>query len=291
MRTISRAPLIATLAVLTFPAFAQTQVWSEAPKTSNWSEAPKTSNWSEAPTTSNWSEAPKTSNWSETPTTSNWSEAPKTGNWSENFELLKPPAPTPPPQNRPAINPKVGELVEVLSIGRWETARVLEARNGQYLIHYEGLDSRWDEWVGPERMRPLTDTPAAPVTKDPSSNSWLTKDVTAPPPGGSAPTPTGQVWSTHPAGRWVCRTWDYGQVNYIAEFELKKDGNYRDIANKGSGRYRYDAKENRITFVSGPQKTSSASIHFFPTGHKGKGHIVFDYGGGAKLDCYREALP
>jgi len=70
---------------------------------------------------------------------------------------------------------------------------------------------------------------------------------------------------------------------------LRANGEYQDLFYKGSGRYRYDDATRRITFTSGPQKTS-AKITFNPEGHAGKGHIMFDYGNGARLDCYREAL-
>jgi hypothetical protein len=50
-------------------------------------------------------------------------------------------------------NYRTGEDVEVLSSGTWYKAKVLEAKTGQYKIHYEGWASSWDEWVGPDRIR------------------------------------------------------------------------------------------------------------------------------------------
>ena len=51
--------------------------------------------------------------------------------------------------------PKVttGEKVDVEWQGRWYPALVLKRSGSRALIHYEGYDATWDEWVGPERMR------------------------------------------------------------------------------------------------------------------------------------------
>ncbi len=37
--------------------------------------------------------------------------------------------------------------------GSWWPARVLRATRERWLVHYDGQDSLWDEWVGPERIR------------------------------------------------------------------------------------------------------------------------------------------
>lgn len=261
--------LLLALTVIASPAVsAQTQVWSSPSTTSTWSEPVRTETWSEPARTETWS------------------------------------APSAPAERKPAQGPArllaVGDRVEVSSSGGWYAASVLQVGEGRYLIRYDGWGSAWDEWVGPERMR-LPDggaVAAPPVRQAPPAPVAAPKPV--PPPAPPVPPPAratppaadtrAKVWSTHPAGRWVCRTWDYGQVNRVGEFVLNKDGSYRDLFAKGTGRYKFDAKTNRITFLSGPQKVS-APIHFNAAGHGGKGHIVFDYGGGAKLDCYREALP
>ena len=47
----------------------------------------------------------------------------------------------------------VGDSVKVKWNGKWYTAKVLKVNNGKYLIHYDGYDSSWDEWVGPGRMK------------------------------------------------------------------------------------------------------------------------------------------
>jgi hypothetical protein len=193
---------------------------------------------------------------------------------------------------------QVGDKVQVSWSGGWYNAKVLEVGEGNYRVHYEGWGSEWDEWVIPSRMR-LQDggAVAAPPTRPqpvvqrppPSGPEPLPEPRPAIPDNPPAP-PTPKVWSTHPAGRWGCRTWDAGQVNRVGEFMLNADGTYRDLMYKGSGRYSFDKKEDRIVFTSGPQKPE-ARITFNAEGHQGKGHIVFHYSGGARLDCYREALP
>lgn len=46
-----------------------------------------------------------------------------------------------------------GDAVQVLWKKRWYPARVLQVREDLLKIRYEGYDSSWDEWVGPERYR------------------------------------------------------------------------------------------------------------------------------------------
>jgi len=38
--------------------------------------------------------------------------------------------------------------------GTWYPARVLEVQGSRFLIHYDGYDSSWDEWVDRRRIRP-----------------------------------------------------------------------------------------------------------------------------------------
>lgn len=47
----------------------------------------------------------------------------------------------------------VGAPVSVEWKGSWYPAKILRIENGQYLIHYDGYDSSWDEWVTPNRVR------------------------------------------------------------------------------------------------------------------------------------------
>jgi hypothetical protein len=204
----------------------------------------------------------------------------------------------------------VGEKAEVSWSGGWYKATILEIGEGRYRIRYDGWGSEWDEWVTPSRMRlagggtvaapPAAPRPTAPANPAPPATPatpvkpaapTTPAKPTSPPPTPSTPkpAPAPKTLSTSPAGRYTCRTWDSGQVNRVGEFLLRGDGTYQDLMYKGSGRYQYEKGSERITFLSGPQKTNAA-IRFNAAGHEGKGHIVIDYGGGAKLDCYREAL-
>lgn len=44
--------------------------------------------------------------------------------------------------------------VKVLWQGTWYDAHILKAKGGKYLIHYDGWESKWDEWVGLSRIKP-----------------------------------------------------------------------------------------------------------------------------------------
>ncbi|MBI2768838.1 MAG: RNA-binding protein [Burkholderiales bacterium] len=48
---------------------------------------------------------------------------------------------------------KVGDDVQVAWKGKWWPASVISVGEGRWKIHYDGYESSWDEWVGPERMR------------------------------------------------------------------------------------------------------------------------------------------
>ena len=61
------------------------------------------------------------------------------------------------PTGHPFNNPySSGQQVQVEWNGQWWDALVREVSGTQYLIHYVGFDSSWDEWVGPERIRNAT---------------------------------------------------------------------------------------------------------------------------------------
>lgn len=184
-----------------------------------------------------------------------------------------PPGSVEAPRAAPVGAYQVGDRVWVSWIGTSQRARILEQRNGQYLIRYEGYDSKWDEWVAPGRITGRVDAPAAQA-QAPS---------TAP-----APAATSGTGARTPSGRWECATWDAGALNRIGGFTLHADGSYQDQNSRASGRYTYQAASGRIAFTSGPQKTN-APVTFQPEARGGAGMIVFDYGGGARLDCYRAA--
>jgi RNA binding activity-knot of a chromodomain len=46
-----------------------------------------------------------------------------------------------------------GDLVMVEWQGKWWAASVLDAKDARYLIHYDGYDASWDEWVTTARMK------------------------------------------------------------------------------------------------------------------------------------------
>lgn len=56
-------------------------------------------------------------------------------------------------KNSSAPEYNAGDSVKVKWKGKWYPAKVLKVNNGKYLIHYEGFESSWDEWVGPGRMK------------------------------------------------------------------------------------------------------------------------------------------
>ncbi len=49
--------------------------------------------------------------------------------------------------------PKVGAAVQVEWKGKWWDATALEVTGERAMIHYDGFDASWDEWVGPDRIR------------------------------------------------------------------------------------------------------------------------------------------
>ena len=50
--------------------------------------------------------------------------------------------------------PRAGERLEVRWKSDWYRAQVIESRGAELKIHYIGYADSWDEWVGPERVRP-----------------------------------------------------------------------------------------------------------------------------------------
>lgn len=48
----------------------------------------------------------------------------------------------------------VGQRVSVLWKNKWYPAKVLSVRPNSWYIHYKGYSASWNEWVGPNRIRP-----------------------------------------------------------------------------------------------------------------------------------------
>jgi len=51
--------------------------------------------------------------------------------------------------------PRGGEHVEVEWKNAWYRAQILAARGREVQVHYVGYADSWDEWVGPQRVRPF----------------------------------------------------------------------------------------------------------------------------------------
>jgi hypothetical protein len=47
----------------------------------------------------------------------------------------------------------IGSSVQVKWKGKWYPAKILQEKDGVYLIHYARYSAEWDEWVGPKRIR------------------------------------------------------------------------------------------------------------------------------------------
>jgi hypothetical protein len=47
----------------------------------------------------------------------------------------------------------VGDQVKVEWKGSWWDANIIEINGENHLIHYNGFDSSWDEWVGTDRIQ------------------------------------------------------------------------------------------------------------------------------------------
>jgi len=48
-----------------------------------------------------------------------------------------------------------GDRVEVEWQGKWYRAQINEAVADRFKVHYIGFAASWDEWVGPDRVRPF----------------------------------------------------------------------------------------------------------------------------------------
>ncbi len=47
----------------------------------------------------------------------------------------------------------VGDRAQVEWKGSWYSAKVLKVKDDQCFIHYDGYGKKWDEWVGPNRIK------------------------------------------------------------------------------------------------------------------------------------------
>lgn len=77
---------------------------------------------------------------------------------------------------------RVGDVVEVLDHSVWRKSQVLRVEGGKYFIHYEGWSDSWNEWVPPERVRPMpgaAPTPAVPAARTPGAPAGKTNAAAA----------------------------------------------------------------------------------------------------------------
>lgn len=68
------------------------------------------------------------------------------------------------------VEPGVGQRIEARYNGKWYRAKVIATDGDQLQVHYEGFDDSWDEWVGPDRVRPYQ--PAQFADGDPVEVRW-----------------------------------------------------------------------------------------------------------------------
>jgi hypothetical protein len=48
---------------------------------------------------------------------------------------------------------KKGDTVKVLWNTQWYKAFIIDISKDQYLVHYDGYGSEWDEWIKTDRMK------------------------------------------------------------------------------------------------------------------------------------------
>lgn len=50
---------------------------------------------------------------------------------------------------------KIGSEIQVEWKGYWYRAKIIDVREGEFYVHYIGYERSWDEWVKPNRVKPL----------------------------------------------------------------------------------------------------------------------------------------
>ena len=152
-----------------------------------------------------------------------------------------------PPAERPESDePAAGEgamygagtAVEIEWRGGWYAGRVLEKDGSRFLVRYDGYSETWDEWVGPDRLRP---SPAAapespgPAQPERAAGTEPTRELT-----GAATTA-----AEPPLGKYVCRQY----MTTIGYLTLLPGGTYE--VSGVTGRYRYDAGTGEVEWLGG----------------------------------------
>ncbi|HMQ77305.1 MAG TPA: agenet domain-containing protein [Flavobacteriales bacterium] len=61
---------------------------------------------------------------------------------------------------------RAGDKVQIESAGAWYPGKVLEVKDGQYFVSYDGWSETFNEWVGPDRIKGgATEAPSGGLTK------------------------------------------------------------------------------------------------------------------------------
>jgi hypothetical protein len=137
-----------------------------------------------------------------------------------------------------------GSAVEIEWRGGWYAGRVLqddapEEGGRRYLVRYDGYSETWDEWVGPDRLRPApaADSPR-PTQPEPATGPQI-EPRTSPSAGSPA------VGEGPPLGRYVCRQY----MTTMGYLTLGPGGTYE--VGGVTGRYRYDAGTGGLEWLGG----------------------------------------
>jgi hypothetical protein len=156
---------------------------------------------------------------------------------------------------------RLGQQVEVLTLGKWYPAEIVAVREGKYEVHYAGLEDNRNEWVLSTRIRPKA------ATDVPEAKPGVTPSITSAPayaPASSATASASGVVSASEnsssprLGKYTVTSigGSSGTPVAMGAFELLADGKYRFLDNNGrpvgEGQYTFDAAGKQLKWVSGP---------------------------------------
>lgn len=133
----------------------------------------------------------------------------------------------------------VGDKVEVLWSGTWYAAEVLEAKGGQYKIHYSDWSSTFDEWVKIERIRRV-----AKFTLRREKPTETDDDA----PPVKEPKKTGKTSASLKIGEYAC-TGSGGRMMIGLGFKITSASRYTDLDGKRRGTF--SIAGGKITFRGG----------------------------------------
>ncbi|MDH5656281.1 MAG: hypothetical protein OEZ34_10255 [Spirochaetia bacterium] len=58
-------------------------------------------------------------------------------------------------KGNPSLTYNVNQKVFILWENEWFKGKILKKNGNKYFITYDGYEASWNEWVGPERLKPL----------------------------------------------------------------------------------------------------------------------------------------